>query len=115
MTNNPTIYQQILSCGFTRVTITKCHERTDGDHYYVKNLKFPAFGPLLGQNCDSYIITFNNNILHLRISCLEMGMVTIPQIITNLYSVLRIIVLKIQKDSCPTTKLSHETILSTDR
>ena len=40
--------------------------------------------------------------LHLGASCLEMGRVTLPQINTNLYSVPRIFVLKIQND--PSTR-----------
>ena len=36
--------------------------------------------------------------LHLMASCLETGMATIPKINTNIYSVPRIIVFKIQRD-----------------
>jgi hypothetical protein len=44
-----------------------------------------------------------NPFLFLRASCLEMGRITIAQTNINLYSVLMIIVLKIQKDSSTTT------------
>jgi hypothetical protein len=51
--------------------------------------------------------------MHLRASYLKKGMVTIPQINTNLYSVTRIIVFKIQKDL--STSYCTETFLYTDR
>ena len=35
MINNPTKYEQILPYGFRGVAFTKCHRRTDRDHYYV--------------------------------------------------------------------------------
>ena len=54
-----------------------------------------------------------NPFLFLRASCLEMGRITIAQTNINLYSVLMIIVLKIQKDSSTTTYRT-ETILPTD-
>ena len=44
------------------------------------------------------VIKKKHPFLHLMTSCFDTGKVTVPQINTNLYSVQRIIVFKIQKD-----------------
>ena len=54
---------------------------------------------------------------HTRASCLETGKPTISQLISNLYQVSMIFVLKVQEDGSTRTKVmteKRETIVSTD-
>lgn len=84
--NNYTITLDIITKRDFPKTLNKLHQKQmNNQHSTYKNRKHTFW--------------------HLRTSCLQTGRSGIPQIINNLYSVPRIIVLKLQKDRTTRTKV----------